>query len=95
MTQRQFTMPDGTVYRMQAWTGGNAPLMTSTAGFGAGAFVSPISDHYSLIRNALYREQFRTFAGYWGEGPDADARRIFWNRACHDAWRTVCARHGK
>lgn len=60
-----------------AWTGGTPPR--------------PIADIHNQERtlvSALFRNQILDFRAYWGELPDRDTTRIYWNRARHDAHAT-------
>ena len=61
-----------------AWTGGSAP----PSGF-------PRNDSEKALVAALYLEQLTVWFGFWGDWPDEDTSRIFWNRAVYDSWATV------
>jgi hypothetical protein len=63
-------------FERRAWTGGDPPKPWRET-----------PAHERLLCRALFREQFAD-AGYrWGLV--GDAKRIFWNRARHDAFRTL------
>lgn len=64
-------------YERIAWTGGDRPFDTGLSYAQGQAFIR--------IRCRMYREQLADFGGM----PDRDTRYILWNRATHDAWRTV------
>lgn len=65
-----------TPYRI-TWTGGSRP-----------AHSSAITRTESQLRRELFREQVETFSGYWGDAPNRDTLRIFFNRARYDAHAT-------
>ena len=69
------------IYRVRAWTGGDAPR--------PGALVPLYRRIFESLRCQLYREYWAYYVGCWRTAPDADTRAIFWNRATHDAWRTL------
>lgn len=41
--------------------------------------------------NALNKAQIEASRAFWGKEPDQEMRRIFWNRARHDAHATCRA----
>ena len=61
-----------------AWTGGSAP----PSGF-------PRNDSEKVLVVVMYLDQLSVWFGFWGDLPDSDTARIFWNRAVHDSWATV------
>mgnify|MGYP000688716015 CR=1 FL=1 len=69
------------VYRVRAWTGGDAPQ--------PGNLIPLYRRIFESIRCQLYREQWAVHVEYWYEAPGPDVRQTFWNRATHDAWRTL------
>ncbi len=66
-----------TPYRI-AWTGGSRPAKSSAIG-----------RTETQLRREIFREQVATFQGYWGDAPNRDTLRIFFNRARYDAHATT------
>jgi hypothetical protein len=64
------------LYERRAWTGGDRPKPWRH---------TPLAER--LLCRALFREQFADAGCRWGLV--GDAKRIFWNRARHDAFRTL------
>ncbi len=65
-------------YATKAWTGGTGPR--------------PWSDVEGFERvyvSALFAEQVADWIECWGNMPEMDTARIFWNRARHDAHATA------
>lgn len=61
-----------------AWTGGSRPAKPSA-----------ISSKQAGIQKLLFGEQVMTFRNYWGDSPNWDTLRIFFNRARYDAHATL------
>lgn len=66
-----------TPYRT-AWTGGSRPAKSSA-----------VTRAETQLRREIFREQVQTFTGYWGDAPNRDTLRIFFNRARYDAHATT------
>lgn len=60
-----------------AWMGGSSPKKLST-----------LSHKERGLVSFLFAEQVAAYSGGWGEFPNLDVCRIFWNRARHDAHAT-------
>ena len=60
-----------------AWTGGSRP-----------AAPSAISAAQAGTQKFLYCQQVETFRNYWGDYPNWDTLRIYYNRARYDAHAT-------
>lgn len=63
-----------------AWTGGCRPAKPSA--------ISPLQ---AGVQKYLFSEQVVTFRKYWGDSPNWDTLRIFFNRARYDAHATFRA----
>jgi hypothetical protein len=61
-----------------AWTGGSRPPSPSKA-----------SNALCGIQKALFGEQVNDFINYWGDEPNWDTLRIYFNRARYDAHATI------
>lgn len=64
-------------FSVVAWTGGSRPNKPSA-----------ISNAEAGIQKALFGEQVMVFRNYWGDSPNWDTLRIFFNRARYDAHAT-------
>lgn len=72
-----------TIPARKAWTGGDLPRR------GIVLADSPIGRQWRFIRHLYFREQLAEWVSYWGDMPDKNTRKIFWNRANLDAWATI------
>lgn len=63
--------------RLIAWTGGSSPA----------PFASLDAPQRATVK-AAYAEQCSMYEDFWGKAPDVELRRVFWNRARHDAHAT-------
>jgi len=68
----------GTEYKRIAWMGGSTPPPD----------LYKNCQDYRDLTLLFYEEQVSDFAEYWGDMPDQDTKKIFWNRATGDAWST-------
>lgn len=68
-------------FAVVAWTGGDTPAPGKLTPFYRNILES--------LRCQLYREQWADYVAYWHDAPGPDVRQTFWNRATHDAWRTL------
>jgi hypothetical protein len=64
------------LYERRAWTGGDCPRPWRET-----------SLEERLLCRVMFREQFAEAGHRWGLV--GDAKRVFWNRARHDAFRTL------
>lgn len=74
---------NGTVshYPMRAWTGGDMPQPER--------LTPEYRNIFESLRCQLYRESWAYYVEFWRMAPVASGRAIFWERATHDAWRTL------